>query len=187
MNPLQQITDALGQAAQQAPGIAQQLSAIAAPFAHGLPAAPPPPPPLTPPTGSTGQAVLVGLGAVAVIGLGAWLLGGRAAPHFGAVTLADLSETERIALHHLQDPNYDFPDEAIWYDAIDRLRSKGLMTIVSDPNRHDYEMYALTYLGQHVLDPHTPVPDTLRSPTQEDPASATRLRPRYSLDWKESA
>lgn len=178
-NPLQQVSDVLGQAAQQ-------LNTIAAPFMHGLPAqAPPPPPPSTSP--STGSIVLVGLGAIAIVGLGAWFLSSRELPHFGAVTLADLDEMERAALKHLQNPNFEFPDEPIWYEALDRLRAKNLMYVEADPNRYGYDMYVLTNLGQRVLsgvDPSAPVPETLRS---QEPISSIQSKKRYSLSWEESA
>lgn len=185
MNPFQQVSDVLGQAVQQAPVFAQQLSAIAAPFAHGLPAPTPPSQ-----TGSTGQAVLVGFGAVALVGLGAWLLSGREWPKFfGAVAFSDLDANERAALKHLSDPDYDFPPVALWDDVLARLQAKGLMVVQPNPNRPGYDLYVLTRLGEQVLSDYlrAPVPDTLRTPVQEEPTSSVRSKPRYSLAWEESA
>jgi len=127
-NPLQQVTDVLQQVSQQAPQIAQQLSAIAQPFAHGLP--PPPPPP--PPGPTMTQAVLVGLGAVAVVGIAAYFLGRRSAPSFGSSFGAlKLTAWEEKALRTLNDPNFTYsdsdPDAKHWDAAFESLKAKGLM------------------------------------------------------------
>jgi hypothetical protein len=135
-NPFQQVTDVLGQASREAPQIAQQLSAIAQPFAHGLPSSPsgssPAPPPVPTPAplmSPTAQAILVGLGAVTVVGVAAYFLG-RNQRSFASLKL-DLWE-ER-ALRALADPDFRYsdsdPDAKKWDAAFESLKAKGLMYV----------------------------------------------------------
>ena len=129
-NPLQQVTDALRQVSQQAPQIAQQLSAIAQPFAHGLPPPPPPAPPPSPVGGTTTEALLLGVGAVVVVGVAAYFLGRSHRPVFGALKL---DPWEMKALRTLGDPSFKYsdedPDAPHWDAAFEGLKAKGLLYV----------------------------------------------------------
>jgi len=183
---LRQFEDVLQQTSQQAPVIAQQLSAIAQgvaqAFTHPL-ASPPPPPPQT---GSTSEAVATGLGGIVLVGLAAWLLSGRTRPSFGATGIG--SETKDV-LRQLKDPDFIIPESERWERLLSKLNVLGLIEVRSysdDPL--DFEVF-LTPRGERLLEeaPATekpasskPAPVTERTPVSTHPSS----KPKYSLSWE---